>query len=72
MRIINIQIKPWLTMRITNIMWPFIKDLMITIQSQDYDNDGLIDSEGFPDQVVITMYLDYFKILTKLYLSWYL
>ncbi len=31
-------------------MWPYIKDLMVTIQSQDYDNDGLIDSEGFPDQ----------------------
>ncbi len=23
---------------------------MITIQSQDHDNDGLIDSEGWPDQ----------------------
>ncbi len=23
---------------------------MITVQSQDHDNDGLIDSEGFPDQ----------------------
>jgi non-lysosomal glucosylceramidase len=31
-------------------MWPFIKELMITVQSQDYDNDGLIDSQGQPDQ----------------------
>ena len=31
-------------------MWPFIKDLMITVQSQDHDNDGLIDSKGEPDQ----------------------
>ena len=23
---------------------------MITVQSQDHDNDGLIDSEGAPDQ----------------------
>lgn len=33
-----------------NYMWPFIKDIMVTVQSQDHDNDGLIDSEGFPDQ----------------------
>jgi non-lysosomal glucosylceramidase len=31
-------------------MWPFIKLLMVTVQSQDKDNDGLIDSEGYPDQ----------------------
>ena len=31
-------------------MWPYIKSLMITVQSQDHDNDGLIDSEGQPDQ----------------------
>ena len=33
-----------------NYMWPFIKTLMVTVQSQDHDNDGLIDSEGHPDQ----------------------
>jgi uncharacterized protein (DUF608 family) len=33
-----------------NNMWPYIKELMITVQSQDYDNDGLIDSQGEPDQ----------------------
>lgn len=31
-------------------MWPYIKLLMITVQSQDHDNDGLVDSGGFPDQ----------------------
>lgn len=31
-------------------MWPFIKQLMETIQSQDLDNDGLVDSQGEPDQ----------------------
>jgi non-lysosomal glucosylceramidase len=31
-------------------MWPYIKELMITVQSQDHDNDGLIDSQGEPDQ----------------------
>lgn len=31
-------------------MWPSIKTLMITVQSQDKDGDGLIDSEGLPDQ----------------------
>lgn len=31
-------------------MWPYIKLLMITVQSQDHDGDGLIDSEGLPDQ----------------------
>jgi non-lysosomal glucosylceramidase len=31
-------------------MWPYIKKLMITVQSQDHDGDGLIDSEGLPDQ----------------------
>jgi non-lysosomal glucosylceramidase len=31
-------------------MWTYIKTLMITVQSQDHDNDGLIDSEGHPDQ----------------------
>lgn len=31
-------------------MWPYIKTLMITVQSQDQDGDGLIDSEGLPDQ----------------------
>ena len=31
-------------------MWPYIKELMITVQSQDHDNDGLIDSQGHPDQ----------------------
>lgn len=31
-------------------MWPYIKRLLVTIQSHDRDNDGLIDSEGFPDQ----------------------
>ena len=31
-------------------MWPHIKTLMITVQSQDRDGDGLIDSEGLPDQ----------------------
>lgn len=34
---------------ITN-MWPYIKKLLVTIQSHDRDNDGLVDSEGFPDQ----------------------
>ena len=31
-------------------MWPMIKQLMVTVQSQDHDNDGLIDSQGQPDQ----------------------
>jgi non-lysosomal glucosylceramidase len=31
-------------------MWPKIKMLMVTVQSQDHDNDGLVDSEGLPDQ----------------------
>ena len=31
-------------------MWAYIKDLMITVQSQDHDGDGLIDSQGHPDQ----------------------
>jgi non-lysosomal glucosylceramidase len=31
-------------------MWPKIKELMVTIQSQDHDDDGLIDGEGQPDQ----------------------
>jgi non-lysosomal glucosylceramidase len=31
-------------------MWPLIKSVMVTVQSQDKDNDGLIDSEGYPDQ----------------------
>ena len=31
-------------------MWPYVKMLMITVQSQDHDGDGLIDSEGLPDQ----------------------
>ena len=31
-------------------MWPYIKELMITVQSQDYDHDGLIDSQGEADQ----------------------
>ena len=31
-------------------MWPMIKLLMVTVQSQDHDNDGLIDSQGQPDQ----------------------
>jgi non-lysosomal glucosylceramidase len=31
-------------------MWPHVKELMITVQSQDYDQDGLIESQGEPDQ----------------------
>ena len=31
-------------------MWPYVKQLMIMVQSQDHDGDGLIDSEGLPDQ----------------------
>lgn len=31
-------------------MWTYIKDLMVTVQSHDTDGDGLIDSEGWPDQ----------------------
>ena len=31
-------------------MWPYVKMLMVTVQSQDHDGDGLIDSEGLPDQ----------------------
>lgn len=31
-------------------MWPLVKALLITIQSQDHDGDGLIDSQGEPDQ----------------------
>ena len=31
-------------------MWGYVKDLMVTVQSQDHDGDGLIDSEGLPDQ----------------------
>jgi non-lysosomal glucosylceramidase len=31
-------------------MWDYIKELMVTIQSQDYDGDGLVDSQGEPDQ----------------------
>ncbi len=31
-------------------MWPCIKQLLFTIQSQDHDKDGLIDSQGEPDQ----------------------
>ena len=29
---------------------------MKTIQSQDHDNDGLIDSEGWPDQTYDAWY----------------
>ena len=29
-----------------NYMWTYIKDLMVTVQSQDHDKDGLIDSTG--------------------------
>ncbi len=31
-------------------MWPCVKKLIVTSQNQDYDNDGLIDSQGQPDQ----------------------
>jgi len=31
-------------------MWPYIKELLKTIKTHDHDNDGLIDSEGEPDQ----------------------
>lgn len=31
-------------------MWPFIKQIMVKVQSQDRDYDGLVDSEGKPDQ----------------------
>ena len=31
-------------------MWPKIKTLLVTIQSHDYDGDGLVDSQGNPDQ----------------------
>ena len=31
-------------------MWSYIKQIMVTVQSQDRDKDGLIDSEGKPDQ----------------------
>ena len=34
-------------------MWPYIKDIMIKVQSQDRDHDGLIDSEGKPDQTYV-------------------
>ncbi|CAF1103253.1 unnamed protein product, partial [Brachionus calyciflorus] len=38
-------------------MWPYIKLLMITVQSQDHDGDGLIDSEGLPDQTYDAWYV---------------
>ena len=31
-------------------MWPLVKTVVVSIQEQDYDNDGLIDSQGRPDQ----------------------
>jgi non-lysosomal glucosylceramidase len=31
-------------------MWPLVKIVIVTIQEQDNDGDGLIDSTGRPDQ----------------------